>query len=318
MKHMTNWIILGVLFLTGCEMDSVSLVAPESLLVAEVFIASDGDDALEATAYLHRVLGSKGYGPVSGAEITLTTGDQSVTLIENSDSISTCIPQWVQRETSEIDGSLGTCYGLEDLPASFAVPGQAIQVSIKDGDVSELFGQTKLPGDFTMKTPRNGRDFCVLQEDQLLEMSWSKSQDAWAYIVEADVWDLADVFNYLPEDDRPPQPLFLLGLAISSDDTKMRFPSEVGLFDRYGLHRDVFLQLQAGLPESTTADISVAALDRNFVNWARAGKFHPSGQIRTPSLAGKSGTGVIGSYVRKNFKVLADSTLQGLISSCSS
>jgi len=317
MKHLTRWVILGVLAFTACEMDSVSLIAPESLLVAEVFIASDGNDDLEATAYLHRVLGSKNYGPVLGADITLRAGDQIVTLVENPDSTSTCIPPWVQRETSEIEGSLGTCYSLSELPAAFAVPGQAIQVSITDGDMSELFGQTKLPGDFSMKTPRNGRDFCALQRDQLLELNWSKSNDAWAYIVQAEVWDLADVFNYLPEDDRPPQPLFLLGLAISSDDTSMRFPSEVGLFDRYGLHRDVFEQLQKGLPESTTADISVAAVDRNFVNWARAGKFHPSGQIKTPSLAGKSGTGVIGSYVRKNFKVLADSTLQGLVSSCS-
>ncbi len=316
MNYLTRWIGLGVLFLAACEMDSVSLVAPESLLVAEVFIASDGSDALEATAYLHRVLGSKDYGPVLGANITLTAGSQTVDLVENSDSTSTCIPPWVQRETSEIEGALGTCYSLGELPVAFAVPGQAIQVKITDGDASELFGQTKLPGDFSMKTPRNGRDFCAVQRDQLLELDWSKSHDAWAYIVEADVWDLADVYNYLPEDDRPPQPLFLLGLAISGDDTSMRFPSEVGLFDRYGLHRDVFEQLQKGLPESTTADITVSAVDRNFVNWARAGKFHPSGQIRTPSLMGRSGTGVIGSYVRKNFKVLADSTLQGLVSSC--
>ena len=55
MKHLTRWVILGVLAFTACEMDSVSLIAPESLLVAEVFIASDGNDDLEATAYLHRV-----------------------------------------------------------------------------------------------------------------------------------------------------------------------------------------------------------------------------------------------------------------------
>ena len=109
MKHLTRWVILGVLAFTACEMDSVSLIAPESLLVAEVFIASDGNDDLEATAYLHRVLGSKNYGPVLGADITLRAGDQIVTLVENPDSTSTCIPPWVQRETSEIEGSLGTC-----------------------------------------------------------------------------------------------------------------------------------------------------------------------------------------------------------------
>jgi len=315
MRYLTRWFILGIFSLTGCEMDSVSLVSPESLLIAEVYIAKDGSNPLEATAYLHRVLGSKDYGPVLGADITLTSGDRSVPLVEDSAGTSTCIPEWVQRETSAISGSLGTCYRLGELLS--VQPGQAIQVSIKDGGVGELFGQTTLPGDFVMKTPRNSQKFCRLQRDQILELSWSESQDAWAYIVEANIWDLDGVFNYLPEEDLPPQPLHLLGLAISSDDTKMRFPAEVGLFDRYGLHRDVFLQLQEGLPESTTADISVAAVDRNFVNWARAGKFHPSGQIRTPSLQGKSGTGVVGSYVRKNFKVLADSTLQGLISSCS-
>jgi|TARA_B110000263_G_scaffold48726_1_gene40527 hypothetical protein len=316
MKYLARWFSLGVFSLTACEMDSVSLMTPESLLIAQVYIAKEGAKPLEATAYLHRVLGSKDYGPVLGADITLTSGDRSVILVKDPDRTSTCIPEWVQRETSDISGSLGTCYRLQELLS--AVPGEAIQVSIKDGGVSALFGQTTLPGDFTMKTPRNSRKFCTVQRDQILELSWSESQDAWAYVVEANVWDLDDVYNYLPEEDRPPQPLNLVGLSISSDDTKMRFPSEVGLFDRYGLHRDVFLQLQVGLPESTTADISVAAVDRNFVNWARAGKFHPSGQIRTPSLLGKSGTGVIASYLRKNFKVLADSTLQGLIGSCTS
>ena len=46
MRYLTRWFILGIFSLTGCEMDSVSLVSPESLLIAEVYIAKDGTSYL--------------------------------------------------------------------------------------------------------------------------------------------------------------------------------------------------------------------------------------------------------------------------------
>ncbi|NIR36178.1 MAG: hypothetical protein GWN02_08535, partial [Gemmatimonadetes bacterium] len=94
------------------------------------------------------------------------------------------------------------------------------------------------------------------------------------------------------EDD----PLYLLGLSVSVADTTITFPSEFGVFNRLDLDQDVAVRLQRGLPAGVSAEVTITAVDRNYVNWARGGSFNPSGQVRVPSLRG-DGTGVFGSTV---------------------
>jgi hypothetical protein len=99
-------------------------------------------------------------------------------------------------------------------------------------------------------------------------------------------------------------PLNLLGLSISDQDTTIVFPSEFGIFDRFDLNQDLASRLQDGLPPSTTAKVSITAVEGNYVNWARGGNFNPSGQVRVPSLRG-DGTGVFAATVNRRFVVVS-------------
>ena len=60
-----------------------------------------------------------------------------------------------------------------------------------------------------------------------------------------------------------------------------------------------------------TAEVSITAVDGNYVNWARGGNFNPSGQVRVPSLSG-DGTGVFGTTVGRSFDVLVSNESSGL------
>jgi hypothetical protein len=110
-------------------------------------------------------------------------------------------------------------------------------------------------------------------------------------------------------------PLYLLGLSISATDTTVVFPSEFGVFDRFDLDQDLAVRLQRGLPEGTGALVTIAAVERNYVNWARGGNFNPSGQVRVASLRG-DGTGVFGAAVVRRFRVLAAEASPGGPSDC--
>ena len=99
-------------------------------------------------------------------------------------------------------------------------------------------------------------------------------------------------------------PLLLVGLSISEQDTTIVFPSEFGIFDRFDLEQDLSVRLQTGLPNSTTAEVSITAVEGNYVGWARGGNFNPSGQVRVPSLRG-DGMGVFGATVSRRFFVFS-------------
>ena len=106
--------------------------------------------------------------------------------------------------------------------------------------------------------------------------------------------------------ERFENPLYLLGLSISDQDTTIVFPSEFGVFNRFELDQAVAVRLQQGLPPATVAEVTITAVDRNFVNWARGGNFNPSGQVRVPSLDG-DGTGVFAATVKRRFVVISES-----------
>jgi hypothetical protein len=59
------------------------------------------------------------------------------------------------------------------------------------------------------------------------------------------------------------------------------------------------------------ADVTIAAADRNYVNWERGGNFNPSGLIRVASIRG-DGTGTFGSMVTHRVVIhVGPSTLPG-------
>jgi len=60
--------------------------------------------------------------------------------------------------------------------------------------------------------------------------------------------------------------------------------------------------LSRGLPEGVSAEVVIAAADRNYVNWVRGDSFNPSGAVRVASVRG-DGTGVFGSFSSARFRL---------------
>jgi hypothetical protein len=294
-----GFLVCFALAVQGCELSDVVLAPSDDLLIAEVFVESDGA-AGKAYAFLHRTLGSEGQGEVSGATVTLTGAGESVTLPE-AEGAEACLL------ASTLPLITGSCYRLEALPEGLADPGERLTLRVETLEGDLLTGATTIPGDFALRTPGPDVTECSLSPDTNFEVRWSESADTWAYVGDVLVEGLAEVIARegldatLDED-----PLHLIGLAISSADTTLAFPSEFGVFDRFDLDRDIALLLQAGLPSGTRASVTIAAADRNYVNWVRGGSFNPSGGIRIPSLEGE-GSGVIGSVVARRFTVVAES-----------
>ncbi len=280
--------------LSACTLEEISLVDPEDVVVAEVYVQlSPGTELDRVTAFLHRTLGPGGEStPVPGARVVVTRAD-GLSLEMAETSIERCVV------TTPVTGT-GTCQWLSPTAAERLEPGDTVtlRIDLPDGGVME--SQSVVPGDFALA----GADLtCLLPADTSVTVSWSPSRGAWAYLNETLLRDVRTAFaskgiTVDPADD----PLYLLGLSISATDTTIVFPGEFGVFNRFELDQDIAVALQRGLPDGVRGDVSIAAADRNYVNWVRGGNFNPSGQVRIPSIRG-DGTGVFGSTVIQRFTV---------------
>jgi hypothetical protein len=295
------WLLI-VPALAACELQEVTVVDFSDVVVGEVYVmlAEDPTDH-RVSAFLH--------GTASGGTPDTETFNDALVRIERDDgfafdlglaAVGLCVD-------SLADGATGSCF-VDGGPASNLAPGDALDLTITLGDGRTLFGALRIPGDFQLDGVSGT---CRLEPDTLLELRWTSSEGAWAYVNETSINGLPAALaaeNIEVEDD----PLYLLGLSISASDTTVVFPSEFGVFDRFDLEQDLALRLQRGLPDGTDALVTVAAVERNYTNWARGGNFNPSGQVRVGSLRG-DGTGVFGAAVVRSFAVVASAAPNGLM-----
>jgi hypothetical protein len=204
-----------------------------------------------------------------------------------------------------------TCYVLGDEVLAGAPTIQAgdaldLEVITLRGEV--MRASSVVPGDFGFVGPHN-EEACVIPSDVPFGMTWTESPGAWAYVAETQIYGLRAALE--PRGiEVEVDPLFLLGLAVSAADTTISFPNEFGVFDRFDLGREVAVVLQEGLPASTWAEVTVTAVDRNYVNWVRGGNFNPSGTVRIPSVTG-DGTGYFGTSVTRWIEFLVNPAPQG-------
>ena len=279
--------------LGGCELAEVTLAAPEELLVAEVYLRL-GEEGSEAVAFLHSTLGTGMGQTVPGASVVLTLPDGNTVTLDAAD-LGVCL------EEETIEGVEGSCYLASGPSLAALSSGDRVTAEIVAPDGRRLDGATTVPGAFALYAP-NVSDSCFVLPGQSFDVVWSPSHEAWAYSAETLIWDLPEALapqGIVVEAD----PLYLLGISVSEEDTTVVFPTEFGVFERFDLDRDLALALSEGLPTGTSADVTIGALDRNYVNWVRGGSFNPSGLVRVPSLRG-DGTGVFGSVVRRSFRVV--------------
>ncbi len=284
---------------SGCELREITLTEPDRAVVAEAYVRVEapsvpgGSGTGRASVLLHETLGpTGGSGMVPGARVVVTRSHDGLEVGFEEVALESCVI------VTPVEGS-GTCY-LPESEAAIAEldPGDRLELRITLADGGALESETVVPGAFELRNVSSG-DTCVLPPGRQSGIVWSSSAGAWAYVSDTFVSGLAPILGTELVDD----PLYLLGLSVSAHDTTIAFPGEFGLFARGELDQEVSLTLQQGLPPGTSAVVTVAAVDRNWVNWVRGGNFNPSGVVRVPSVRG-SGTGVFAAAVTHAFRVV--------------
>ncbi len=279
---------------SGCQLREVALAAPEDLVVAEVLLQAGGTQQL---AWLHRTLGN-GSLTVPGATVEITAqSGAKMTLVPVSGRIC------VDSSATFLPDTTGSCYAATTASSAVA-PGNtySLRVVLSDGRV--LTGSTTVPGVFHFTRPA-GMAHCALRSWTLLPITWTRSSGAWIYVSETRLSHVRKALDPNAPDDHA---LDVVGLSISAEDTTIVFPSQFGLFDRAdSADAPVLVALQKGLPEGVTATVTVAAADRNYVQWVRRGSFNPSGTVQIPSVQG-GGTGMFASVVPVRFDLTSYAT----------
>jgi len=298
--HARTWctwsLVCAGLASAGCELEDITLVDAEDVVIAEVYVNVTKDPTKnEIRAFLHRTIGpDDAVDDLLGAQVTVRRTDGRVYELSGS-QVDDCV------QSSPVDDP-GACFLLDDSTTVDFAAGDIFELEVVLVDGGRITGAAQVPGDFELDGISGA---CRLPPDAIMNITWSRSNDAWTYLNETSVQGLPEALapeGIEVEDD----PLYLLGLSISDTDTTITFPSEFGVFNRADLDQDLALRLQQGLPNGTTAEISITAVDRNFLNWARGGNFNPSGQVRVPSLSG-AGTGVFGATIGRTFQLFSSS-----------
>ena len=283
----------ALVVLAGCDLDEVTIIEIEDVVIAEIYVnLAEDPTENEIRAFLHHTLGAPGVDELPNALIVVRRPDGlTLNLVENR--LEACL------DSLPTVGS-GACFLADPAQTPNLSPGDLLEVEVTLADGRTLFGAARVPSSFQIDGVSTT---CRLDPNTLLPIHWSISDGAWAYVNETSILGLREALledGIVVEED----PLHLLGLSISDHDTTVVFPSEFGIFDRFDLSPDVASQLQQGLPPATTAEVSITAVEGNFVNWARGGNINPSGQVRVPSLRG-DGVGVFGATVNRRFIVFS-------------
>jgi len=289
----------------GCELTSTTLAQPDDALIVEGFVIAGLDPAGSTVArvFAHGTLSV----PVLES-VEVTGPDGQTTRLSEVDR-NRCL---ILQENIFEPEQLGACYEAE-LPSS--ITGSArVELSVRAADGRVATGVTTVPADFEILAPVPAGRSCWAPADTRFDIIWTESPGAWAYPTEMEVRGLSEALAGVdPNYSNLFDPFVLFGLAISATDTVISFPNEYGLFDRFDgddLFKRSLIEIQDGLPAQTDARITLAAADRNYINWERGGNFNPSGPVRVPSVRG-DGFGVFGSMVVKTIAISVGDSIAG-------
>ena len=185
----------------------------------------------------------------------------------------------------------GTCYKASTPSAHFA-PGEKLSLEIIAPNGKTLSGTSTLPDTFLPEQLSVRDGHCRLHPDTSYEIRWTPAEGGWTYIAEArftglplSLWGSA-------------APLYLRTSRMASRSrADMVFPRALVEGGVTRNARKAARRLETGLPWGVTADLAVAAVDRNWANWIRPGRYYPNGEVRIPSVFG-NGTGMFGTGTR--------------------
>ncbi|MEO5509992.1 MAG: DUF4249 family protein [Longimicrobiales bacterium] len=288
-----------LLLLASCELTEITIASPQDVIITELVLRAN--DPLQ-TAYVHRTVTPGAAGAVPNATIIVRdeTAGTSFTLAPTGDSV--CL-QGAPPNT--LNGG-ATCYAA-NVSTTAVRPGAryTLRVEMPDGRVAT--GATVVPGAFAIIQPGRARlnefDTCGLPSGTAFDIIWTKSAGAAVYLTEARLRNLRQALRASGLEIAGNDAVELGGLSIGASDTIMRFPSDLGLFDRFDDDLiPLLLAIRDGLPAGVDVTLVVAAADRNYVNWVRGGNFNPSGVVQISSIQG-DGRGVFGSLVNRRINI---------------
>ncbi|HEX7242006.1 MAG TPA: hypothetical protein VF263_17110 [Longimicrobiaceae bacterium] len=296
-------LLAAPLFAAGCELAEVTTPEGADVLVAESVLRTDRDPQ---RLLLHRTLQGRTVAGETGARVVVRAADgRSFTFQQ--------VPQGVclelDAQSLRGDDSLrveATCYA--SVSPRWVAPGQEYELEVVTRGGERLRGRTVVPGVFDLlnlpradRDPTTGYRRCTLPPNTPLNLVWSTSSGAWAYLTEMEVRGLKRALEGSGIPDIP-DPLQLLGVSISQADTTVAVPSEIGVFDRFTQEQELLRAIQNGFPPQVQVRLVVGAGDRNFINSVRGGAFNPSGTVRISSVVG-DGVGVFGSITARTLDV---------------
>jgi len=284
-----RWAAVPVLFfVVGCEVDWTAL--EDGLVVAAVTLVLTRDPAdsswvgTDALAVLVRDSAEDSRVPGASVRISGESG-KSLQLLEVPYGEATC------QSDSTRDLSVGTCYKAST-PSAYFAPGEELSLEIITPNGSKLKGASTIPRSFLPRglSVRDGR--CRLEPETSYRIEWRFAEGVWAHVMEAK-------FGGLPRSLWPHAvPLYLRTswMAAFRGDDRV-FPRALVEGGVQMNARRVARRLENGLPWGVTAETAAAAVDRNWANWIRPGRYNPNGEVRIPSVFG-DGTGMFGTATR--------------------
>lgn len=301
MRHRIIAAGAALLALTGCTIADVVVEPGEDRLVVEGVLRTDFNDQV---ILLHRAVQGDSSRGERGAEVFVTTQDG--VRIDFFESFAPCYsqdPAYAQHDSLEVNGTCYTAGG--GVITRWVVPGGTYTLTVRTERGEEAMARTTVPGAFTVHGIRAATrseeliPACSLAPQTALQVDWTPSAGAWGYLAPLTIFGLSE---RLPAQLDPPDPLELVGVAVTARDTRLVLPAEFGVFERFQYNQELLRTLQAGLPEGTTARVVIAAADGNYINGVRGGNFNPSGQVRISSVVGDA-VGVFGSLVPITFDI---------------
>ncbi len=284
----------------GCDLTDVRTGSGHKMLVASATVVLTVDPAEPSRISTRAVaLVSEAYqqvlSEVPGASVRITgASGRSVSLVQEEEPLGACtvLPEDLYGTDGPL-GPIGSCHTATAASGLFA-PGEELTLAVTTPDGSVLEGTSRMPDAFAPQglSVEDGR--CRVEPGTGYRFVWPPVDGAWAHVGEAEITGLSP--GLWSSSDPLYLPVTVLGRG--RDVTDMVFPGDFLLellsgVDNVELHRT----LDAGLPGGARAEVTIAALDRNWANWIREGRLNINGETVIPSVFG-DGTGMFGTAVR--------------------
>lgn len=288
---------------SGCDLTEVAIAEADDVVVSQgaLVLTLHPDDPfhveMAAPLLLHRLFGDR-VESVSGATVRITSSSGRTIAFVEDRRLDSCLARDSLGSLYLKRSAGASCYRPPRSEASF-LPGDTLELTVVTPDDRVLTASSQVPGVFDLPGVALDEGQCSFPADARLKLDWTQSDAAWGYLLET---EMAGVGTD-GEDS-----LYLSRLLTGHRQTEAVFPSDFVRIDEYldgEESRKLLVALQDGLPAGATAGVSISAVDRNWLTWARGGPYHPSGQVRVPSVFG-DGTGFFATAVHRRMRVTTE------------